>query len=130
FVLLAMGPRLHWLAITWDDIPVDATFVQEWSPYALVNRLVPFMRISRSVSRFAIVVQLCVAVLAGMGLTWWLRRMRSQVAVVVGVALLALVLAESWVVPYPMSPPDTPAYYATLAQQPGNGAVLNLPMNY
>ncbi|MCC6455058.1 MAG: hypothetical protein IT328_08960 [Caldilineaceae bacterium] len=131
FVLLAMGPRLHWLTIRWEDIPVGVTSVQEWSPYALVNRLVPFMRISRSVSRFAIVVQLCVSVLAGMGLAWWLRRLRAQAALVVAsVAVLALVLAESWVAPYPMSPPDTPGYYATLAQQPERGAVLNLPMNY
>lgn len=130
FLLLALGPRPHWLAITWDDIPSDTASLQEWSPYALVNQLVPFMRISRSVSRFAIVVELCIAVLAGIGLAWWLRRLRAQAAMVVGVGVIVLVLAESWVTPYPMSPPDTPAYYETMAQQAGRGAVLNLPMNY
>jgi hypothetical protein len=88
------------------------------------------MRISRSVSRFAIVVQLAVAVLAGAGLAWWLQRMRVRRALVVGVTALVVVLAEFWVAPYPMSPPDTPAYYATLAQSDDRGAVLNLPMNY
>jgi hypothetical protein len=34
------------------------------------------------------------------------------------------------VAPYPLSPPDTPAYYATLAAQEDERAVLNLPMNY
>ncbi len=130
FVLLALGPRMHAWAITTEDIPTAVTRIQEWSLYALVNRFVPFMRISRSVSRFAIVVQLCVAVLAGMGLSWWLHKVRSQLALVAGVAVLGLVLAESWVAPYPMSPPDTPSYYKTLAQQPESGAVLNLPMNY
>ena len=130
FVLLALGPRPHLFTITSNDIPAEGTLVQEWSLYALVNQLVPFMRISRSVSRFAIVVQLCVAVLAGMGLAWWLKRLRPSVGVLSAAAVLAVVLGEFWVAPYPMSPPDTPAYYATLAQEPGSGAVLNLPMNY
>ena len=106
------------------------TSIQEWSPYALVNKLVPFMRISRSVSRFAIVVQLAVAVMAGVGLVWLLGKLRAQAAALVAVVALTLVLAESWVAPYPMSPPDTPSYYEELAQTPGSGAVLNLPMNY
>jgi hypothetical protein len=130
FMLLALGPRMHALSIGWEDIPTDVTTGQEWSLYALVNSVVPFMRISRSVSRFAIVVQLCVAVLAAMGLVWWLRRLRLPLAMAVGAGVLAVVLAESWVAPYPMSPPDTPSYYATLAQQTGSGALLNLPMNY
>jgi hypothetical protein len=130
FVLLALGPRMHAWSITWEDIPAGVTTVHEWSLYALVNNLVPFMRISRSVSRFAIMVQLSVAVLASVGLAWWLRRLRSQQAFAIGVAALALVLAESWVAPYPMSPPDTPEYYNVLAEQSGDGVVLNLPMNY
>ena len=130
FVLLALGPRMHFGSITMADIPVDVTNLAEWSPYALVNRLVPFMRISRSVSRFAIVAQLCVAVLAGVGLAWWMGRLRARMASVVGVVALGVVLAESWVAPYPMSPPDTPSYYEILGQQAGTGAVLNLPMNY
>ncbi len=47
--------------------------------------------------------------------------------------MTAILLFEYWVAPYPISPPDTPAYYATLAEQPvraGAPAVLNLPMNY
>lgn len=129
FVLLAMGPAMHAWTITAEAIPANATQIGEWSLYTLVNTLVPFMRISRSVSRFAIIVQLCVAVLAGAGLAWWLRRLRAEMALWVGAAVLVVVLAESWVAPYPMSPPDTPAYYATLAEQEG-GALLNLPMNY
>lgn len=131
FVLLAMGPQLAWGNITWEDIPTDATTVTGWSPYAVVNQLVPFMRISRSVSRFAIMAQLALAVLAGVGLAWWVaqRRTLRQAAGWIG-GVLILVLAESWVTPFPMSPPDTPAYYTELANQPGQGAVLNLPMNY
>ena len=130
FALLALGPRMHLWQITWEDIPTNVSVAREWSLYALVNRMVPFMRISRSVSRFAIVVQLAIAVLAGVGLAWWMRQLRTHVAMTVGVAMLVLVLAESWVAPFPMSPPDTPAYYETLAHADNVGAVLNLPMNY
>ncbi len=108
-----------------------------WTPYALLNRLVPFMRISRSVSRFALLVQLSMAVLAALGcwLAGLLRGcagqragpagpMRSWGLVVLGIGF------EYWVAPYPLSPPDTPDYYATLAVDPDPRAVLNLPMNY
>jgi hypothetical protein len=70
-----------------------------------------------------------VAVLAALGLAGWLGGKRAGSAALGGLCLLA-VLAESWVAPYPLSPPDTPAYYAQLAAEPGSGAVLNLPMNY
>ncbi len=51
-------------------------------------------------------------------------------ATTAGVAALALVLFEFWPAPYPMSPPDTPAWYAELARAPEQEAVLNLPMNW
>ncbi|MCB0132240.1 MAG: hypothetical protein KDD78_15375, partial [Caldilineaceae bacterium] len=54
---------------------------------------------------------------------------RRRVAPLFAVALL-LVLAENWVVPFPMSLPDTPAYYTALAADGRTGALLNLPMNY
>ena len=44
--------------------------------------------------------------------------------------MITLLLFEYWVAPYPLSPPDTPDYYATLAVDPDPRAVLNLPMNY
>lgn len=152
FVLMAMGPRLHVGNIDWAQIPGGAAAIRgsvahddasiaprEWSPYALVNTLVPFMRISRSVSRFAIMVQLCVAVLAGVGLAWGLARVRRRMPLV-GLVVAGLILAEYWVAPYPTSPPDTPAFYARLSAPfadaggqalcAGCTALLNLPMNY
>ena len=130
FVLMAMGPALHVGDITWADIPAATAPGAPWSPYALLNRLVPFMRISRSVSRFAILVQMSVAVLAGMGLAYLAARRTRAVAAGLTAAALAVVLAEYWVAPYPVSPPDTPPVYAEIAKQPGTGSVLNLPMNY
>ena len=136
-----------------------------WTPYGLLNKLVPFMRVSRSVSRFALMVQFSMAVLAGMGFWLLIERLRRRSAaeteigsieeqttktqstpsgtknppaasgadtlralralqrrrggsVLAGAALIGLLLFEYWVAPYPLSPPDTPAYYATLAADP------------
>ncbi len=180
FFVLALGPQWHFGNITMDDVPAAALQGQEmtsWTPYGLLNRLVPFMRVSRSVSRFALMVQFSMAVLAGMG--FWLlmdrlsRRSAAETengsievqttktqsipsvtkespaasrpdtlrapsralrlrggSLLAGAGLIGLLLFEYWVAPYPLSPPDTPAYYATLAADPDPRAVLNLPMNY
>jgi hypothetical protein len=148
FLLLALGPKMHIGDITWQSIP-EQPAPNTWSPYSLLNNLVPFMRISRSVSRFALMVQLCVAVLAGIGMAqvmsvrdWRLEidaqrrisNLQSPISsFLLFASLTALLLFEYWVAPYPVSPPDTSAYYATLADQPVSPhapAVLNLPMNY
>ncbi len=133
FAALALGPRPTLGSITAESIPA-ASALQEWSPYNLANTLIPFMRISRSVGRFALMVQLSMAVAAAIGLAALLGRVRTPkgVAVAGSVALL-LVLAEFWVAPYPLSPADTPEWYRTAAAQPADperAALLNLPMNY
>ncbi|MCS6826161.1 MAG: YfhO family protein [Caldilinea sp.] len=134
FFMLALGPHIHLGDITWEKIPEAVLRGEEltsWTPYGALNRWIPFMRISRSVSRFAVMVQLCVAVLAGLGLWRLLSRMRKPASRYgVGSLLIAAVLFEYWVAPYPLSPPDTPAWYHDLAADPDPRAVLNLPMNY
>ncbi|MFN3980245.1 MAG: hypothetical protein ACK4SA_07670 [Caldilinea sp.] len=134
FFALALGPQIHLGDITWDDIPDAALQGEElasWTPYGVINTLVPFMRISRSVSRFAVMVQLCMATLAAIGLWRLLSIMRNSILHdAVNTLIIAALLFEYWVAPYPLSPPDTPAYYADLAADADERAVLNLPMNY
>lgn len=127
FFLLALGPALHLTSITAADIPAGDPG-PTWTLYGLLVEAVPFMRISRSVSRFAVMVQLALSVTAGIGLYEWVRR-KGRPALWVSLAVV-LVLAESWVAPFPISPPDTPDFYRQLAADPAPGAVLNLPMNY
>jgi hypothetical protein len=131
FTLLAMGPRLHLATIGWEDVPSGATGT-EWTPYALLNRLIPFMRISRSVSRFALMVQMCIAVAAAIGLAGLLERFAVKRLALWGAAALAVVVAQTWVAPFPLSQPDTPQVYSTLQNpsDPSLPAILNLPMNY
>jgi len=146
FFMLALGPTWHGGNITAAMIPQEETTSTSWTLFGLLNATIPFMRISRSVSRYALMVQLSVAVLAGMGTAQVLRRTvadnpgpRLKVVtllppLLLATALLSATLFESWVAPFPMSPPDTPAVYARLPEILPNlsssGAVLNLPLNY
>ncbi|MBX3050933.1 MAG: hypothetical protein KF753_05640 [Caldilineaceae bacterium] len=127
FFLLALGPALHLTSITAGDIPAGEPDPSR-TLYGLLVEAVPFMRISRSVSRFAVMVQLALSVVAGIGLFEWTKR-RGRPALWIGLAGL-LVLGEFWVAPFPISPPDTPDFYRQLAGDSSPGAVLNLPMNY
>jgi hypothetical protein len=150
FLFLALGPRIHLGDITWADIPLENTeevLRRERSPFGLINQALPLLRLSRSVSRYALMVQLAASVSAGIGLAA-LIRMRYEVNrarmgdrtstpipqpssfILIVCGALLTVLAEFWVAPYPMSPPDTPEYYARLDEELPPGAVLNLPMNW
>ncbi|MGQ9491426.1 MAG: hypothetical protein ACUVS6_12125 [Anaerolineae bacterium] len=124
FFVLALGPVLHvgghtGLLPDGRELPL---------PYGLLAQWVPFMDITRSVSRFDTMVMLALGVLAAAGAD---RLARLGRAGSVATALAAvLILFEFLPAPYPMSPPDTPAWYNTLATDPRSGAVLNLPMNW
>jgi hypothetical protein len=135
FALLALGPALKINGQTallpgGGEIPL---------PYGLLYEFVPFVKLSRSVSRMDVMVMLFLGVGAAFGVVvlveWVLGRLGNwSIGRWVGMAapLLAigLVLFEFWPSPYPVSPPDTPGWYQTLATDTTDGAVLNLPANY
>jgi hypothetical protein len=126
FVVLALGPVLHSGGQT-ALLPGGAEIPL---PYAWLVRVVPFMDISRSVSRFDAMVMLALGVLAAIGLDWLVGTLRGGRGRVVASAAIALIVFEFLPAPYPMSLPDTPPWYQTLAADARPGAVLNLPMNW
>ena len=110
FFVLALGPVLHIAGQTallpgGREIPL---------PYAALVRVVPFMNISRSVSRYDAMVMLALAILAALGLNWLIARFRRGRWI--AVAATALIVFEFLPIPYPLSTSDAPAWYATLAQ--------------
>lgn len=139
FALLAMGPALH---VAGRSIPIPL-------PYILLQPL-PIVRMTRSVSRFDVMVMLALGVLAASGLAALIRRlsslreppsafkpwtgktgrMRRIRPHLIALAAVALTLFEFLPAPYPISPPDTPSWYEWLAEEPGDFAILNLPMNW
>ncbi|HIC90091.1 MAG TPA: hypothetical protein EYP04_11915, partial [Anaerolineae bacterium] len=127
FAILALGPVLH-IAGRTRLLPWGAELPL---PYALLVRIVPFMKISRSVSRFDVMVMLSLSVLTAYGARHVLAAIRwARTRYLVGIALAGLILFEFLPVPYPISPPDTPTWYDDLASEPEDFALLNLPMNW
>jgi len=130
FSVLALGPVLHVGGDTQfggvGPIPL---------PYALLHYAIPLLRISRSVSRFDVVVMLSLAVLAAIGLNWLLSRIQEAgynkyIQGLAAAGALILVGLEFWVAPYQMSPPETQPFHYQLAQEPGPFAVMDIPLDW
>jgi hypothetical protein len=124
FWILALGPVLHINGQT-ALLPGGHELTL---PYAWLARAIPFLNISRSVSRFDVMLMLALALLAAFGIQWLSARRKA--GSVLALTVLGLILFEFWPAPYPLSPPDTPGWYLTLAADPRPGSVLNLPMNW
>ena len=123
FFVLSLGPILH-AGGQAVRLPSGAEMTL---PYAAISRL-PFLNIMRSVSRLDVMVMLALGVLASGGLNSLMRGRAWSAAI--GALALALVLFEFLPTPYPMSPPDTPLWYRSLAEDGRSGAVFNLPANW
>jgi len=124
FFVLSLGPALHVGGRT-ALLPGGGEVAL---PYAWLVRVVPFMDITRSVSRMDAMVMLAAGVLAGAGLKWLLQHGAAGRAL--AGAAMALTLFEFFPAPYPMTAPDTPQWYQRLATDPRDGAVLNLPLDW
>lgn len=111
FMIMALGPYLHILG---KIVPLPL-------PYGFL-REVPFIAMARTVSRFYLMATLSLGVLAALGAKALGRRLSPTLAF--------LILLEYWPAPYPFTPPDIPDFYRKLAQEPGEFAIINLPMNW
>jgi hypothetical protein len=118
---LALGPELH----------IGHAAVPGPTPFGLLQSL-PYLDASRNPARYVVLAGLGVAVLAAFGARWLATRprLRPRAGLVVA-AVGALILAEMWRAPFPLSvPPDT-----AVAERVGReiaaidpaGAVLTLP---
>jgi hypothetical protein len=130
FAVLSLGPVLHVGGSSrWDGLgPIPL-------PYAVLHEIFPLLKISRSVSRFAVMVMLSLSVLAAFGLYWLLNRRQRAGYNRVGPWLMAagtliVVGLEYWVAPYPMSFPETQPFHYQLAQEPDALAVMDIPMDW
>jgi len=121
FALLALGPTLQ-IAGRTVGLPL---------PYRLLQQL-PGVNVSRGPARFALLVTLCLAVLAGLGLAGLARRLpRSPTPRLLALAtpiLVALLLVEHVAVPYPLTAVVPAPFYQQLAAAREAGAVLELPL--
>ncbi len=117
FALLSLGPYLKVLN-QFTGVPL---------PYLWLHPL-PIIRFTRVPSRYVVVTQLALAILAALGVRALLKGIRPRKATLLSFALLALFILEYLPIPYPLTPAHIPAFYRQLAQSPGNGAILEIPL--
>jgi len=131
--VLSLGPNLQ-VAGRQFDVTLPYAWVQDW----------PVVQVLRHPNRFSVYLSLPVAVLAGYGMAWLAgpaavsracpeadRRShcrRARRAWLWTVCVGALVLFEYLPWPYPTVQPSVPPFYHQLAQEPGEFAILDLPM--
>jgi hypothetical protein len=120
FGLLALGPYPRINGTPYPKIPL---------PYRLVGWTLP-VRSLRNPERFNIALGLCLALVVGVTASEILRRLsaRRMAAAVVAVVLSALVLLEFWAWPFPTRSPDVPDFYHQLALEPGDFAIVDVPI--
>lgn len=117
FFVLALGPFLH---IAGNIIKIGTFPIP--LPYLALYKIVPFIGISRSLSRFDLMVMMGVGVLSALALV----RMKSKTQWLFG----ALILIEFIAIPYPMSAVDTPDFFKSIAAEKDNYTIAYLPMNW
>ena len=104
-----------------------------YGPYLLLYQWVPGFDGLRVPARFIVMLHLAVSVLSGFGLARLFKRIRSSAPrVLLGIAIALLVLVEyaSFPVNMPSVPTgrDFPQVYTWLSRQPGDFALLELPL--
>ncbi|MDH7484982.1 MAG: interleukin-like EMT inducer domain-containing protein [Anaerolineae bacterium] len=126
FFLFTLGPTLR---INGQDTGIPG-------PFALISEL-PFFKGNRYPSRYSVMLVLSCAVLAGFGLmelfqSSAVRRTTPQELsyIPIASALVALFLFEHLSIPLPLSDLRVPAVYERLAAEPGDFAVLELPIGW
>ncbi len=126
FFVFSLGPYLRlWGETTFTDFQLPVVL-----PFAFLASLpgLDFMRVS---SRFMMLGSIALAMLAGIGLQWLAQRRLARHYLPLGMALLALLLLESWPRPWlQASLPETPAFYQQLAGDGEQYGVLDLPAGF
>lgn len=127
FLLTTLGPSLR----------VDgATTNAPWLPFNLLLEI-PFVKGNRYPSRWSVMVTLALAILVGYGIAWLVGKIergrvkakfRKSITISSLILLTFALLFEHLSVPLPISNLRIPDVYQTIARDPGNFSVLELPL--
>jgi hypothetical protein len=126
--VLAMGPLLHINGRSVFDL--DGLIVNVPLPFLLLH-YIPVVKANRVPNRFSAVLMLCLAVLVGFACHAILQRIRSR-GLILGLAgvLGVLICFEHLAVPLPLTDATVPDWYYTLADEPGDFAILEFPLGW
>jgi hypothetical protein len=134
--VLALGVGFHWSnAEVRIAVP---KFLQSWWPFAetfiplpgyILYRFLPFYGSMRVWMRYGVYVSLFVSVLAGIGVTWLVVRIRPRWRSVATLMILALVLLDSYRGPIEVTAAAPRPVDEWLTDQPGEGVVATFPFD-
>ncbi|MBI5303605.1 MAG: hypothetical protein HY868_15830 [Chloroflexi bacterium] len=134
FAILSLGPLLNIAGqsrFNFDGL--DVTFPM---PFLLLH-YIPIIKENRVPNRFSILVMLSLAILVAFAVAWILARVSSskfQVTrwrlLAVRCLLLTVLLFEHSAIPLPLTDARVPEVYAQIAREPGDFAVLTLPLGW
>jgi hypothetical protein len=128
FAILAMGPLLHINGRSTFDL--DGLMVNVPLPFIILH-YIPIVKANRVPNRFSSVLMLCLAVLVGFAAYAILRHIKRQGLLFGMTALLGLLACfEHLSVPLPLTEAKVPDWYYTLADEPGDFAVLEFPLGW
>jgi hypothetical protein len=97
-------------------------------PFTLL-RLIPFANANRYPARFNVMLMLSLLPLVAWGIVALLNARRPLLKIALA-ALLALMVFEQLVLPVPLTNVQVPAVFETIAREPGDATVLELPLGW
>ncbi len=135
FALLSLGPLLHVNGKSLFDF--DGLQVTFPLPFLLLH-YIPLLRENRVPNRFGVLVMLSLAVLVGFAIVGTLEKLlrntqhgtRGVLRVACFVMIVAAVLFEHVAIPFPLTDARVPAVYEQIAREPGDFAILTLPLGW
>ncbi len=134
FAAFSLGPLLQINGRSIFDL--DGLEVNIPLPFILLH-YIPVVKANRVPNRFSVVLMLALAVLAGFGAYWLLKRVAaikgrgaSVFLVPSSLLLAALLLFEHWSVPLPLTDARIPPVYDQIAADPDDFAILQLPIGW
>ncbi len=151
FAMFTLGPLLQIngrFLFPLDNLLREQGLAQDVSfpmPFALLH-YIPIIKANRVPNRFSVVLSLAMAVLIGYGVLWILSKVAASRAVsrvasrgargsaivilLLATLLLVVVLFDQVSVPLPLTNAQVPEPYTNIASEPGDFAVLQLPLGW
>jgi len=113
FFLMALGPVLQ----------INGKIIYDaWMPYTIMEKIIPFLRLSGVPIRMVVMITLSASVLGAMAVAVMTKTSRGRIfAFLVATLLFVEYLPRS----LPATPTDFPRYVAALADLPNDGGVLD-----
>jgi len=114
FFLMALGPVLHINGkIVYDTL----------MPYTIMEKIIPFLKLSGVPIRMVVMITLSASVLGGMAVALLSKTPRGKISAFL---IIILLFIEYLPMSLPATPTETPNYVAALAELPSDGGVLDL----